>query len=121
MADPAPSTTTTGFDTILGAIAELLRSGASPDILEAQRLILRRIALEGDVMPSRVPAPRNITEVGGYINLLTNLGETITRDQMIASALGVAGPTPGSILGDLPPPVGFAPLANDRPPRPAPP
>src|SRR5216684_4153266 len=40
-------------------------------------------------------------------------------DQMLASALGVAGPTSGSILGELPPPIGFATLANDRPAGPA--
>ncbi|HTG34962.1 MAG TPA: hypothetical protein VLB76_18755 [Thermoanaerobaculia bacterium] len=108
-------TVTNGFETVLGAIADLLKTGASPDVLEAQRLLLRRLALEGDVLPSRVPAPRNITEVGGYINLLTTLGETATRDQMLAAALGVAGPTPGSILGELPPPVGFGILPNDRP------
>src|SRR5947209_19360545 len=108
-------TATTGFDMVLGAIAELLKTGASPDILEAQRLLLRRLALEGDVLPSRVPAPRNITEVGGYINLLTTLGQAATRDQMLAAALGVAGPTPGSILGELPAPVGLAPHHNDRP------
>jgi hypothetical protein len=110
---------TAGFDTILGAIAELLRTGANPDVLEAQRLLLRRLALGGDVLPSRIPAPRNITEVGGYINLLTLLGQESTRDQMLASALGVAGPAPGSLLGEPPPPVGFAIVSNDRPDGPA--
>lgn len=35
--------------------------------------ILRRIALESDVKPARIPAPLNITEIGGYINLMRKL------------------------------------------------
>ena len=114
MAD-ASAAAATGFDAVLGAISDLLKTGASPEILEAQRLLLRRLALEGDVLPSRVPAPRNITEVGGYINLLTTLGQSATRAQMLASALGVAGATQTSLLDDEPVAVPLVSLVNDRP------
>jgi hypothetical protein len=40
------------------------------------------------------PRPRNITEVGGYLNLLETLIETEMRSQVLASILGVAGPNP---------------------------
>ena len=113
-------TPTTGVETLASkvtdALAEILRSSTSPDALQAQQLLLRRLALEGDVFPSRVPAPRNITEIGGYLNLLEELNESDMREQVLASILGVAGPNP---------PPGFAPSglvlfdvqrANDRPP-----
>jgi hypothetical protein len=56
-------------DEILSALADILRTGRTLKCLEAQRILLRRIALGGDVIPSRIPPPKNITEVGGYINL----------------------------------------------------
>ena len=121
MADPTPAAASVpdAMDGVLGALADLLRSGVSPEVEEARRLLLRRVALEGDVTPSRVPAPRNITEVGGYLNLLAGLNQTATRDQMVASALGVAGPMPPGLLTGAPPPVPFVELANDRPAGPA--
>ena len=50
-----------------------LTNATSPDALEAQNIIMRRIALEGDVIGSRVPPPLNITQIGGYINLLNEI------------------------------------------------
>ena len=50
------------------------------------------LALQGDVIQSRIPAPRNITEIGGYLNLLQTLGQAEMRTQTLAGALGVAGP-----------------------------
>jgi hypothetical protein len=66
------------------------------------------------VVPSRVPAPRNITEIGGYINLLGTLNQIDMRSQVLAGILGVAGPNPplGWIANATLPMV---PLANDRP------
>lgn len=99
----------------LQALLEVLKSSSSPEIVQAQAIMLRRLALEGDVVGSRVPAPRNITEVGGYINLLGTLSQPEMRAQMLAGALGVAGPNPP--LGWLPtqPVVGWVTLPNDRP------
>jgi len=45
-------------------------------------------------VPSRIPAPRNITEIGGYINLLETLNQPELRAQTLASILGVAGSNP---------------------------
>lgn len=97
------------------ALLQVLRTSSSPEVAQAQAIMLRRLALEGDVVGSRIPAPRNITEVGGYINLLTTLGQPEMRAQMLAGALGVAGPNPP--LGWLPtqPQVGFVSIPNDRP------
>lgn len=94
---------------------DLIRNAASPDAQEAQNIILRRIALEGDVVASRVPAPRNITEIGGYLNLLTDWNELEMRSQVLAGILGVAGPNPP--LGWTAPSsaLGLRPLLNDRP------
>jgi len=94
----------------------ILQSASSPDAQEAQNIILRRIALQGDVVGSRIPPPLNISEVGCYINLLTTLKQTDMRAQALAGALGVAGPNPplGWISNGLPP-LAFVTLINDRP------
>lgn len=103
------------FAGLMNALVELVRTGARPDLLEAQRLLLQRLALQGDVFPARIPPPRNITEVGGYLNLLETAGHLDLRSSAIASALGIAGPSPaGEVLGGAVP-VGFVHIANDRP------
>ena len=43
-------------------------------------------------MGSRIPPPRNVSEIGGYFNLLSSLNETTMREQALAGILGVAGP-----------------------------
>lgn len=100
------------FDPIEDALAAIIRGAASPAVQEAQALLLRRLALEGDVIPSRIPAPRNITEVGGYLNLLAaaELGEL--RRSALASALGLASPA-ATGWDESPPMPGWANLAND--------
>lgn len=77
------------------------------------------MALEGDVVPSRVPAPLNITQIGGYLNLLTNLNETAMRSQVLAGILGVAGPINATGWIGSKPPHSFRMLQNDRPVGPA--
>ncbi len=57
----------------LQALLDVIKTVSSPDIAQAQAIMLRRLALEGDVVSSRIPAPQNITEVGGYINLVGKL------------------------------------------------
>jgi hypothetical protein len=99
----------------LQALLNVLTASQSPDMLQAQAFLLRRLALEGDVVPSRLPAPLDISEMGGYINLLGTLGMTDARSQMLASALGIAGPSPAlGTLGDEPP-IAWLTLPNDRP------
>ncbi len=93
----------------------LITSATSGEALEAQNIILRRMALEGDVVPSRVPAPLNITQIGGYLNLLTDLKETAMRSQVLAGILGVAGPNNPAGWMTPKPPYTFTMLPNDRP------
>ena len=51
-------------------LSMLMQSDARGKTQDYQDLILKRIAEETDVKPSRIPAPLNITEVGGYFNLI---------------------------------------------------
>lgn len=112
-----PDVSNDGLDEILEVLTELMRTATRPEVLEAQRVLLQRLAFQGDVFPSRVPPPRNITEVGGYLNLLSEMSLHDTRAQAIASALGVAGPISGAGLGVQG--YGFVEVANDRPAGPA--
>ncbi|HEX7664044.1 MAG TPA: hypothetical protein VF407_06035 [Polyangiaceae bacterium] len=92
-----------------------LQTGTSPDALEAQSILLRRAALQGDIVGSRVPPPKNISEIGGYINLLGTLNETAMRQQALAGILGVAGPSsPLGWINNVQP-LAMANLVNDRP------
>ncbi len=99
----------------LEALVDMLRAANSEDAREAQTILMRRLALQGDVVSSRIPAPRNITEIGGYINLLSTLDQPEMRAQMLAGILGVAGPNPplGWLSGG--PSLSMVTLANDRP------
>lgn len=110
-----------GFNAaIAGSFLDILKTATSPDALEAQNILLRRIALEGDVTGSRVPPPRNITEIGGYLNLLTTLNQYEMRAQTLAGILGVAGPNPPlGWISNANPPLTFTTLPNDRPAGPA--
>ena len=99
----------------LQTLLNVLTASQSPDMLQAQAFLLRRLALEGDVVPSRLPAPLNVSEMGCYVNLLGTLGMTDARSQMLASALGIAGPSPAlGTLGEQPP-IAWLTLPNDRP------
>jgi hypothetical protein len=110
-------TATTAEDRALDALTKILESAISPDMLEAQKIILRRLALAGDLFPSRVPAPLNITEVGGYLNLLVD--DPVLRSQVLAAALGVAGPNPPLGWEQVLPPLYLVARANDRPAGPS--
>jgi hypothetical protein len=106
--DPALSTQ------IVATLLNLIQTNNSPDAIAARSILMRRLALEGDVVSSRIPPPKNISEIGGYINLLGTLGETAMREQTLAGILGVAGPSPA--LGFLSAqPLSMVSLANDRP------
>jgi len=99
----------------LNALVEMLKSATTPDALQAQAILLRRLALQGDVTGSRVPAPLNITEIGGYLNLLESLQQPEIRAQTLTGILGVAGPNPPIGWFAPTPPLSIAPVANDRP------
>src|ERR1700761_6444382 len=51
--------------TIVGSLVNVLSASTSPDAIEAQNILMRRLALEGDVIGSRIPPPRHITQTGG--------------------------------------------------------
>lgn len=116
----APPTDVDSLTSQLAAsLISTLQAATSPDLLEAQSIILRRIALEGDVVGGRIPAPQTISEVGGWVNLLQTLKQPEILQQAIAGALGVAGPNPplGWISNTMP--LAFITLTNDRPAGPA--
>lgn len=87
-----------GNDILMNALSKILESEASEDTREIKNTIMRRIAEESEVKPSRIPAPLNITEVGGYINLLEQIDaptpelkamKAKIQISIIASALGL--------------------------------
>lgn len=110
-ADPIESASANAVD----ALVDALRAATSPEMMQAQLIMARRLALEGDVFPARVPAPLNITEVGGYLNLLETLDQPELRAQVLAATLGVAGPNPSPGWLPTAPPLYFAERPNDRP------
>lgn len=96
------SNSNTGVDpnlNALQAVLSMLMQSGKDEVTEQYRLeILRRIAEESDVKPSRIPAPLNITEVGGYFNLIEQVqtDDPALQNQkakmqlaLIASALGL--------------------------------
>jgi hypothetical protein len=70
-------------------LTKLLENETSPESLAIKNLILKRIALEGDVKPARIPAPLNITQIGGYINLMEQLNLTKLQERTLTSILGL--------------------------------
>lgn len=102
-------------DALVLALTEVIKGATSPEIQQAQAMLLRRLATQGDVIPSRVPAPRNITEVGGYLNLLEWLGENRMRTDTIGSALGLATESIDDLPGSSVPPMHLTAVANQRP------
>jgi hypothetical protein len=99
---------------IVAALVNIMQAGTSPQMLAMQQQLVQRLLLEGDVVPSRLPAPLNITEVGGYINLLGDLGQSTLQTMLIASALGIAPPV-NLLTSPLGHPLAMISLANDRP------
>lgn len=80
-------------------ISQLLQGESNEKIQEYKEQIFKRIAEETDVKPTRIPAPLNITEVGGYFNLIQQVqtanDPTLENQKarmqlaLIASALGL--------------------------------
>lgn len=68
---------------------QLLQNENSLETQAIKRQILRRVATEGDVKASRIPAPLNITEIGGYFNLLEKLNSQDMIRQTLTSILGL--------------------------------
>jgi hypothetical protein len=97
----------------LDALTKILESAVSEEMVAAQQLVLRRLATSGDLFPSRIPPPLNITQIGGYLNLIED--DPILSAQVLASTLGVAGPNPTPGFDVILPPLYFTTRGNDRP------
>ncbi len=115
-----PTVSDAAGDALVLALTDVIKGASTPEIQQAQALLLRRLAMQGDVIPSRIPAPRNITEIGGYFNLLTDLNEAAMRKDMLGAALGLAGADrlEGALGGGSVPPMVLTRIANDRLPSP---
>ena len=96
-------------------LLEIIRQETSPEASQARAQILRRMALEGDVVPSRIPAPLNITQIGGYINLLERNGHDDLSYRLLASTLGLPTSNIESKLYQTQPVQFFVQLDGDRP------
>ncbi|MCL2496793.1 MAG: hypothetical protein FWF04_05195 [Clostridiales bacterium] len=81
--------TTTEVNNLFNIAMKLLEQESSDEVLEIKKEILRRVALESDIKPSRIPAPLNITEIGGYINLMRELQQEELLRQTLSSILGL--------------------------------
>ena len=81
--------TTTEVNNLFNIAIKLLEQESSDEVLEIKKEILRRVALESDIKPSRIPAPLNITEIGGYINLMRELQQEELLRQTLSSILGL--------------------------------
>lgn len=106
---------------LIGNLLTVLSTAASPDAVEAQNIIMRRIALEGDVTGSGIPSVlmSSPSMVGGVLNYLTAQKETAIRQQALAGMLGVAGPNqPLGWISNVQP-LAMADITNDRPAGPA--
>ncbi len=104
---------------VVGSLVSALQNSTSPAARQAQAILMRRLALQGDVVGARVPPPRNITEIGGYLNMLATLKDSATREQALAGILGVAGASPELGWEEAEPPFAMVSVINDRPPGPA--
>jgi hypothetical protein len=61
--------------------AKLLEQETSEEVQSIKLKILERIASESDVKPSRIPAPKNITEIGGYFNLMMKMKKEAAKEE----------------------------------------
>lgn len=83
-AGSAPDVTGSSIEKILEKIIE---QESSIELQELKRLAFQRAAIENSTSHARIPAPLNITEIGGYLNLLENDPEM--KKMMLASILGI--------------------------------
>ncbi|MCQ2049927.1 MAG: hypothetical protein MJZ22_02860 [Candidatus Saccharibacteria bacterium] len=93
-------TTTTTTESILNSVVsqlveKLLSTDESAELKKIRKLLLLRSALETEVKATRIPLPQNITEIGGYYNLLADIeakdanASSSLQKQVISSALGL--------------------------------
>jgi len=97
------------------ALLEILKQEVSPEATESRNMILRRIAMENPIIPSRIPVPLNITEIGGYVNLLEQMGYGAMVKGMLSSILGQPMPMPDVTAMPRAPVEFFSYHESDRP------
>ena len=79
----------------IATLAErLLEQETSQEVRDIKLEILKRVARESDIRPARIPAPKNITEIGGYFNLMMKLNQEEMLRQALTSILGLPVQTP---------------------------
>ena len=92
------SESTNSTETFQNLIEKLLSNNESEEMQKIRQLLLLRAALDTEVKATRIPTPKNITEVGGYYNLLANLEAKRAEKadeiqsmlmQIVSSALGL--------------------------------
>lgn len=100
---PEPTTNVTDFtpavepqnsfpERAVDTLLDVFERTTSSEALRAQDALQGRIVSSLSSLPARVPPPLNITEVGGYLNLLREEGKKEMVAQAIAAALGLADP-----------------------------
>ncbi len=77
---------------LLDALIKAMNSEHTPEMAALRTMFLRRLVFSGDVIPSRIPPPSNITELGGYLNFLRDSNQSEMAIGTVASALGLAVP-----------------------------
>ncbi len=82
-----PRATYSDSKSIEEVLAKILEQETTEEAATLRRLALQRVAMENDTVRARIPAPLNITEIGGYYNLLENDPEM--KRMMLASILGL--------------------------------
>ena len=105
----------TGENEFNQVLLEILRQEVSPEAVRAKNMLLRRMATENQIAPSRIPQPMNITEIGGYLNLLEKLGHTDLQYGTLASILGQPHKGSESEFYDVAPVTFFSQFTTDRP------
>ena len=81
-------------DELMKLAVKLLEQETDERVQAIKLKILKRIAAESDIKPSRIPAPMNITEIGGYFNLMMKLKQEEMVKQTLTSILGLPVQTP---------------------------
>ena len=84
-------------DNLVNALADVIKSEVTPEMQSIKGQVYQRIADSTEVKSTRIPAPLNITELGGYFNLIDQVGGSAALEDrkaemklaLIASALGL--------------------------------
>ena len=77
---------------LLNSLVSAIDTEHTPEMVDLRNIFVRRLIFSGDVIPSRIPPPSNISEIGGYLNYLQDLNHAEMALSTVASALGLAVP-----------------------------